>query len=472
MNRLALFFLLFPLSAWAAEQTAEKRDCLPHASFPVCRGDTVFARTEDNKLRVGTLTGWSEEDLEFVEVDGEKFSVSDTATLSPSYCTEFSTFSPSDPYKMVDQKICVGDAVAAGNQRGVVLALSPHGGQMILTAPGKVARILETQKGVVRKLEKKELPQVSESLRGLARINELLGQPGLPATCLKEELTKNAWPRKAIDRSLCKVEPPPSPFPRKAHFQSLLLRGESAPLEEFLQLWNPGDDRPIVDKALFSCEKSDGGTLRFDGPGKTVSAKCHPDALYSWGPPVKTKNLQKELADGARWEGFVNDGRNIYASNSAASTFGYGEELVRLKVRKDALFQSTWHGTEPGEIGVRDDVFHDFVVRDSDLIESWSYGTPEIYDEVVRDVLRYKSGKRVTVYSEHGLKERPAKGLARLWAQAEDGYAQDEAGLKRRLLRLIQTILSGEGGVFYPEDLCPSRASHYKPNRPSYINPN
>jgi hypothetical protein len=141
-------------------------------------------------------------------------------------------------------------------------------------------------------------------------------------------------------------------------------------------------------------------------------------------------------------------------------TFGYGKTLMRFKIKMGTPFVD--HPKKElgkGEAGFTPmDEMPDFAFSDSSIVESWSYGTEEIYDEIVRDLIRLKSDKRAQTYGGDHTKS----GLAKIYIGSIDNKKFDEATLKRNLLNLISMILKNEGKVFYQKGSCRSSAEHYK----------
>lgn len=256
----------------------------------------------------------------------------------------------------------------------------------------------------------------------------------------------------------------------KKYFEELLKRGQKAPLGAFLKLWYP--DTPVVaDSPFFACE-DESGHLKLRA-GERLSEDCKPDTLYSWGSREKLRAFAARIPDGGPWDKYVFGERSIiYTSHSAVSTYGYGPYLVRFKVRRGVPVVA--NKFQEASIGVSAPI-QEYDFLESSVIDSWSTGTPEIYDEVVRDILRFQSGERVGAYLF--LNEWPAnvkgkaEGLSRLYAQAVDGNRQDEKQLKEALLNLLRQILNGEGRIYYSSEACRNRALHFSTDKPSYINP-
>jgi hypothetical protein len=223
---------------------------------------------------------------------------------------------------------------------------------------------------------------------------------------------------------------------------------------------------------FFDCEQIQWGMLGMS-PDGYVSQNCKPDTLYSWGPREKLDVIKQSIPDGKEWKGDINPQAKIahgtvFTSVSPASTFGYGKIVIRFKIKKEIPYHRETMGAQDHEIGVRMEECQDFCIKDSSVVESWSYGTPEIYDEVVRDALRIASGKQAWVYFAHKPK---GKGLQRVYSQPVDNHVQSEENLKQNLLELIREILNHEGGVFFPKNGCRDRAQHFSTDKHSYINP-
>ena len=74
-----------------------------------------------------------------------------------------------------------------------------------------------------------------------------------------------------------------------------------------------------------------------------------------------------------------------------AQTFAYGSTLLRFKIKSNVPFKRSRDEAKGYEVNVFPmDEMPDFTFKDSSVVESWSYGTHEIYDEVVRDLVRIK----------------------------------------------------------------------------------
>ena len=223
--------------------------------------------------------------------------------------------------------------------------------------------------------------------------------------------------------------------PNKRAFEQILRLGASSKLEDFLIFWYPERSTfSVSDERFIHC------VVWRDDP------KCISDTFYSWGPAAKVESLKKTMNDGGDWHGNPNPGHNLDTLSSAVGSFGYGSIPVRLKLKSNNFG------------------FGEIVVDDANEVESWSYGTPEHYDEIVRDILRAKSGK-------------PWHGYSALGGQLFDIGTLDrheftEEKLKDSLLIMIRTILAGEGRIFYSKGSCRNRHLTFLTRFPTYINPN
>ena len=259
--------------------------------------------------------------------------------------------------------------------------------------------------------------------------------------------------------------------PSKAYFEDLLKRGMSAPLTDFLKLWYPkkgdGHDK---ESPLFKCEQQEWGALQ-PGADGLIPKNCAPDVLYSWGPPQKVTSISQHTPDGAEWSGSPNIGIGVYSLPSAIGSYAYGLVPIRFKLKPQARIRNVGGNVAPhaGEVTYNPwQQIGDFVISDSSAVESWSYGTPELYDEIVRDSLRLISGKRSIVYAM----QPTGNGLDRLTGlEAFDGHVGGENTLKAEFLEMIRMILNGEGKIFYSKGACRNRAKFFATDKHSYINP-
>lgn len=231
--------------------------------------------------------------------------------------------------------------------------------------------------------------------------------------------------------------------PSKQDFIRLLKNGASAPLNDFLIFWYPErNTNTFSDAELELCE--------IHG--------CNLDTLYAWGPLAKVHTFMKTMPDGKKWSGYPNPGYMFATLFSAVGSYGYGLIPVRIKLSYNKYpihpdrEQSISDGTE---------------------IESWSFATPEHYDEIIRDLIRSKTKKLWHGYTPIQRSKDEEGFNNQLFFEDEiDGNEFSESALKTKLIKMIQMILNNEGRINYSKNSCRNRALAFKTQFPTYINPN
>lgn len=288
-----------------------------------------------------------------------------------------------------------------------------------------------------------------------------------------------------ISETACPVDPEKkNSSPNLEYFKQLHAKGMAASIDEFLKFWDESEKEFDQDPAFFRCQEKAFGTMKKNlvkvKGRKHLPKDCRPDVLYSWAEVVKLQNISKHLPDGQKWQGSANPFKNpeygdkyfetaLYLAQTPAMTFGYGTVLMRFKIKKEVPFIADIDRPKTGEVDYTTmDEMPDFTFTDSSVVESWSYGTTEIYDEIVRDLIRLKSNKRAQTYG--GMLEKD--GLEKMYIGSIDQKEFDEKTLKRNLLNLIDMILKDQGKVIYQKGSCRSRSEHYRTNQKTWFNPN
>jgi hypothetical protein len=270
--------------------------------------------------------------------------------------------------------------------------------------------------------------------------------------------------------------------PNREYFEKLLSKGMDAKIEEFLKLWEPGKKEYQDDPYIFECEKTSMGTLSLSSTNELLEEKCSPDVLYSWGPVVKLKNMMKNMPDDKTWSGAPNsfilnqsnsseNGKlqgTLFMALTPAASYAYGPVLMRIKLKKKTPFKVMAYDSMV-EVGVGSGNVREFVLNNSSLIESWSFGTEEIYDELVRDLMRINQNKRADLLFTD--EKSDLKGIGQLFTGAVDGVKFDEETLKSNLLELINVILNNKGQVIYQKGECHNPDVHYSTEKPTWFNP-
>lgn len=466
-------FISFIVSppAWA-------KDCVGDAS--ICTGDTIYYDTGAG-LQLGQVQSPLPVDMSgSFQVNGASVPYYDAASIARTTCTV-------DNH---NHTLCPGDGVKVAKKEGIVLGVFPTG-VAVVALPKQPVQELSSSDMIYFSPDCYEAKALANVIQGVGAIqNEIQIQAPqfcvLPLNHLKAAPVANPAPAPSVGppAETCTEQAGPAmsqPSPNLAHFQQLLQQGQNAPLSDFLVLWYPQNTGNGLDSPLFACENQPEGYLMtpVNGPlGQQTTPQCTPDVIYSWDHWAVVQDMQTRLPDGQTWKGNPVSGQaasgTLFASLSPSATFGCGTTLIRVKLKPTTPFVSSGFGTQTGMVGVRQDgAYNDITVSDASLIQSWSYGTPEIYDEIVRDVLRYQSGGRVFAYNEmmYTIGVNQGGGIQRLYQQASDGHAMDEPTLKTNLLNLIRQILSGEGGVFYAGGTCRNRDLNFSTNDPSFIDP-
>jgi hypothetical protein len=239
--------------------------------------------------------------------------------------------------------------------------------------------------------------------------------------------------------------------PHKSYFQKLLSKGDRTALKDFMVLWYPNKKQSYgSDSYLSGC----------------APKECWIETVYSWGPEAKLRALQEALPDDGVWSGRPNPGHNLYTLSSAVGSFAYGEIPIRIKLKQNSepqLIRATYLDMERP-------------ITSAENIESWSFGTPEHYDEIVRDFKRYESSKTWYGYNYsaylnrvHG--ERRTDGDGLFFSPGLDGHDWSEDTLKRNLSEMVRTILGGDGRIYYSHGTCRNRKLEFETRFPTYINP-
>ncbi len=284
---------------------------------------------------------------------------------------------------------------------------------------------------------------------------------------------------KALDAFQDSCKQPSGPIsvedsPNKDYFKKLLAKGLGAPLDEFLKLWYPSKgDGSDKDAFFFPCEPVPWKEIQGGSDGN-IPENCAPDVLYSWGPRAKLELMEQTAPDGKVWKKSLNPtpsafrggGKKaiLYATISAVATYQYGEIPVRIKLKSGTPIKVLNEvKSESGEVVYNYWGGHDFYISDGSVVDSWSFGTPQQYDEIVRDIIRLQSGKRGISYTSQG---GPVGSLP-----AWDGHVTNEYVIKQNLLEMIREILNGEGRIFYAKGSCRNLKRHFSTDKHSYMNP-
>lgn len=290
--------------------------------------------------------------------------------------------------------------------------------------------------------------------------------------------------------------------PLYSKFKKIYDKGEEAKLEDFLFLWDESLENKNVEAYFFDCQSEPWGKIGKPQRVNDVnylSQSCKPDTLYSWGPIEKVENIKKNLPPNEEWRGDPNKrewkGPGTFMALTPIQTYGYGDVVVRFKIKDQTpVSMSPQHVTlsknKEERVGVRarwDDSYQDYTIETASFVESFSYGTPQIYDELVLDIKRYQSKKRAQMYGTSKLfhmafsdnmkgkmkNNQPLEefGLDLIKNANYDFYDFSEEVLIKRLRLLLGMILNGQGGVYFQKGVCANIDQHYQTNKQTYFNP-
>lgn len=276
----------------------------------------------------------------------------------------------------------------------------------------------------------------------------------------------------AIDCSEEQVTNSGDDSPNKAHFEEVLKKGMKAPLRDFLKLWYPVKRREITrtDAYFFKCQDKAWARLETDFRTDILKEECSPDVVYSWGNKEKLEVMKASMPNDGVWTGSPNpEKENVFTAITPATTYAYGPIQVRFKIKKGTTFIEKYFSSGPNVI-VNTSMFQEFILRHGEVIESWSYGTPEQYDETIKDIVRISSGKRAQAYYVY---QKPRGfGIHRFLSKLADGLVDNKQMLKKHLLEMIRMILNKEGRIHYSQNSCHNRSNFFATDKPTYFNPN
>jgi hypothetical protein len=221
-----------------------------------------------------------------------------------------------------------------------------------------------------------------------------------------------------------------------------------------------------------------------------VVPECVPDTLYSWGGAAKVEWYRDHLSD-KPWPEQLE--RSLYTTSSAAATFGYGPIPMRFKIKKGTRFKffanaspyqcddyvkknlvnkDELKNTVIVRYELRDSglAFLDYIICSANVIDSWSYGTPENYDEILADV-NWMSSKDFKLWEGYSKQSGHDDFIGN--DIDGDGMGTDfsQKTLQRRMNFLWFVAHHQLGHVYFPPGSSAKREEHFATSRPIYFNP-
>jgi hypothetical protein len=220
-------------------------------------------------------------------------------------------------------------------------------------------------------------------------------------------------------------------------------------------------------------------TTPYGDDGKFRS-ECAPDVLYSW--------KKSELVDSyAKWSkpGKVLDvSRMIFTWRTPMGSFAYGNDAIRIKLKPDVkwvtiqLPEGTIANTprDCSKLKKTYDIettvfafelpwmsgYSEYVLCSEGPVHSWSYGTSEFLNEIVAEK-KWRETHPKDQYDQffnNGC-------FIGCWF---DGERWTRERLRENLENIQVRIDSGEGKIFFNNDVIPSRWDHFATKIPGYFN--
>ncbi len=239
---------------------------------------------------------------------------------------------------------------------------------------------------------------------------------------------------------------------------------------DLLKLWFPWQKDSTVGFEWRNCidDLEGGHPIR----ALETNSACRGDTFYSWGSLKKIDSL-KSVMGIKPWQ---NKMQALYLARTPIGSFGYGLYAVRVKVRADVQWKRIDYGVTPCSTGdidktiffrtkqVYESSLFDIIICSPQVIESWSYGTKEHYDEIVKDVEWTINKKRSEDITEMYINDPKF-----LNAQGIDGMDFRIEGITSRLKAHLKISQENTGEVF-AHPLLKSKHEHFLTNYSIYFN--
>lgn len=259
------------------------------------------------------------------------------------------------------------------------------------------------------------------------------------------------------------------------------LAGQDLTLLDLLQTWSDGAAAPRAPERCVEPKYFD-RRLKTDAEG-FVDPECVPKILYSWGDWKRLKWLQLRLG-AFGWGDRILIGQPLFVARSPVATFGFGSfderggYPMRVELAPGVRFRvlgvnTPWPdcarvpdpantvyiralGSYDGARPWGDYAAEDFMICSSAVIRSWSYGTKESYDEIVRDVRKAIAGTDWDGYVTY--RERAGRPYRPFFLNINaDNHPFTQLQLIETLKRLLIYSARDQGGVYVNPSLAPGR---------------
>jgi len=233
------------------------------------------------------------------------------------------------------------------------------------------------------------------------------------------------------------------------------------------------------------CRQSDndGTTNPFDSAGN-FRPECAPDTLYAWMTPDKIL----KRAQNSTPENVLPFKGRLFSWRTPVGSYGYGESSMRIKLRPGVKFKKIpmfsnddWY-SEPRNCDTlnklpeaRNTVFvadglaggyHEYILCNSGPVHSWSYGTPEHFNEQQSE----KNWMRTHSEQEYDHLIQKQLYISRKdWPCYWDGHDWSFEVLTERVQSMLAQVIKLNGGnIFYSSDVEKSRKDHFSTKVKTY----
>jgi hypothetical protein len=232
-------------------------------------------------------------------------------------------------------------------------------------------------------------------------------------------------------------------------------------------------------------------------PIKLDNEKCQPDTLYSWGNIGKTKAILSQIGKSQVWPETLS--RELWLTQFPTATYFYGDSAIRIKIKKGVKFKNgvsfcpnqkklskmsqkqksdflntVTYRVQPNPLGY----LVEYVICSPHVIESWSYDTPEFYNELLREI-SWINSKEKTEYNFGSYAYRNGKPMIRPNIKSEpfhprwegvDGYLFNTLSLYKTVKKLRKKATDGNGEVIFNPDSFSGDSNHFQTKMPIYFN--
>lgn len=239
------------------------------------------------------------------------------------------------------------------------------------------------------------------------------------------------------------------------------------------------------------CEATNKGKvyLPYDQETGKVRPECMPEVLYSWKSTAKIQQYLRKLSS----SDILPFGNVLWLWRTPIGTFGYGDQPVRIKLKKNLnlVILKSWR--PDGGCGqltkaekqttvifgyYKGGNYSEYMICSSKVIHSWSVGSPEAYHEMKKEYDWIKLKREDTSAYDRFYKTITNKYFtdkdydrdAFLFFQI-DGKDWTERSLKKKLLEVSQKINEGHlGSLVFSPDSSRDRYEHFKVKYPDFFN--